>query len=76
MKNLCEYHNICVNFTNGGCSHCSLSVHPRSNAHDMFVSNKCGVFALFCIHSCDISYCSECDPFDPPCCLFKGKEDS
>lgn len=66
----CFVSDYCQNFP-GCCSFCvHLSTH-RKNATDKFVSSKCGSQACWCSHQHDIDYCYDCEPYDPPCSLFK-----
>lgn len=66
----CDNYSFCQNFGKG-CSFCIHSPYPRSNAIDKFVSYKCGLQSMICARCHDYEACYDCDPYDPPCSLFR-----
>ena len=67
----CDAISFCMSYGVG----CSACVHnPLSNDPipvNCFISFKCGSQSSMCLRCYDFDACYDCDPFDPPCSLFR-----
>lgn len=70
VEDYCFCTDYCLNY-GIACLSCAHSPNHSSNAPDKFVSCKCGSQSSLCARRHDIDACYDCDPFDPPCSLFK-----